>query len=112
MEYSQMIKDTIIGNDVVLFMKGTKDEPRCGFSARAVNILKYLNVPFKDVNLLEDHPNIVFTLRDLYGWPTSPQLYIRGQLIGGSDIMMEMYESGELQGLLGISTDRFKAEAG
>ena len=102
MKYAQMIKDTIKNNEVVLFMKGTAQHPLGGFSARAVNILNQLRVIFLDVNIIEDHPTIALELCDLYGWPTSPQLFIRGKLIGGSDIMAELYQSGELQKLLKI----------
>ncbi len=102
MKYAQIIKDTITNNEVVLFMKGTTQQPLCGFSARAVNILNQLRVIFLDVNIMEDHPTIALELRDLYGWPTSPQLFVRGKLIGGSDIIAELYQSGELQKLLKI----------
>ncbi len=100
MKYDQMIKDTIENNDVVLFMKGTAQRPLCGFSARAVNLLNSLHTVYLDVNILEDHPAIALELRELYGWPTSPQLFIQGKLIGGGDIMMELYKTGELKKLL------------
>lgn len=100
MKYARMIKDTVENNEMVLFMKGTAQQPLCGFSARAVNILNQLRVIFLDVNIMEDHPTIALELRELYGWPTSPQLFVRGKLIGGSDIMAEMYQTGELQKLL------------
>lgn len=86
-------------NPVVLFMKGTANMPMCGFSARATAILQDLNVSFKDVNVLEDQ-EIREGIKVYGNWPTIPQLYIKKQLVGGSDIMMEMYEAGELQDLL------------
>jgi len=93
------IENILNQHKVVLFMKGTADSPMCGFSARATSILQDLEVPFHDVNVLEDQ-----SIREgikVYGnWPTIPQLYINKQLVGGSDIMLEMYQSGELQNLL------------
>lgn len=76
-------------------MKGTADGPMCGFSARACAILQQLNVPFHDVNILQDD-NLRMALKEYSNWPTFPQLYVSGQLIGGADIMVEMYQSGEL----------------
>jgi monothiol glutaredoxin len=101
-KYEKLIKDTINNNKVALFMKGTPEMPQCGFSARVVAILEDLNVPFAYVNIYDDHPTILSELREMYGWPTSPQLYIDGELIGGCDITMELYESGELQEKLGL----------
>lgn len=92
----QTIQDTIDQNRVVLFMKGTKNFPQCGFSARAVEILKRCGVDFKDVNVLTD-PNIRQGIKDFSQWPTIPQVYIDGKFVGGSDILLEMYNSGELQ---------------
>lgn len=86
-------------NKVVLFMKGTASFPMCGFSGRATAILQDLGVQFKDINVLED-TEIRDGIKAYGNWPTIPQLYINKQLVGGSDIMMEMYESGELQELL------------
>lgn len=86
-------------NQVVLFMKGTASSPQCGFSARATAILQDLGVAFKDVNVLEDD-EIREGIKSYGNWPTIPQLYIKKQLVGGSDIMMEMYQAGELQALL------------
>lgn len=92
--------DTLLGqNKVVLFMKGTQQFPMCGFSARACSILQDLGVPFVDVNVLEDE-EIRQGIKEYGNWPTIPQLYIKKQLIGGSDIMMEMYQSGELEEIL------------
>lgn len=103
-DYKTLIKDTVEKNRVALFMKGTPDMPRCGFSAQLSSILDELEVPFQSVDILEDHPNILYQLKELYGWPTSPQLFIEGKLIGGCDIATEMYESGELQKKLGIES--------
>lgn len=86
-------------NKVVLFMKGTQSFPMCGFSARATNILQDLGVQFQDVNVLEDE-EIRNGIKEYGNWPTIPQLYINKKLVGGSDIMMEMYQSGELADLL------------
>jgi monothiol glutaredoxin len=90
------IESYLNSSDVVLFMKGTADFPMCGFSARAIAILKELNVPFETVNVLED-AEIREGIKAYGNWPTIPQLYIKKELIGGSDIMMEMYQAGELQ---------------
>jgi monothiol glutaredoxin len=90
----------IVGrNDVVLFMKGTALFPQCGFSSRAVAILDHLGVGFETVDVLQD-PEIRQGIKDYSDWPTVPQLYVKGEFVGGSDIMMEMYEAGELQQLL------------
>lgn len=101
-DHTQLIKDTIEKNHVAVFMKGTPDMPQCGFSARVVAILEDLDVKYQSVNIFDDHPAILHQLKDMHGWPTSPQVYIDGELIGGCDITMEMYESGELQEKLGI----------
>ena len=90
----------IVGdNDVVLFMKGTALFPQCGFSSRAVAILDHLGVQFDTVDVLQD-PEIRQGIKDYSDWPTVPQLYVKGEFVGGSDIMMEMFEAGELQTLL------------
>ena len=95
------IQEAITGNEVILFMKGTPDAPACGFSARAASALQALEVPFSAVDILPD-PRIRQELSELSKWPTIPQLFVRGELIGGSDIIVEMYESGELAGVLGV----------
>jgi monothiol glutaredoxin len=95
----QTIKETIETNRVVLFMKGTRTFPQCGFSARAVEILKKCGAEFKDVNVLAD-PAIRQGIKEFSSWPTIPQVYVDGKFIGGSDILMEMYASGDLQKLL------------
>ncbi|HVY49771.1 MAG TPA: Grx4 family monothiol glutaredoxin [Minicystis sp.] len=93
------IQETVGANRVVLFMKGTKNFPQCGFSARAVEILKRCGADFKDVNVLTD-PSIRQGIKEFSNWPTIPQVYIDGKFVGGSDILMEMFQSGELQKLL------------
>jgi monothiol glutaredoxin len=94
------ISDIVSKNDVVLFMKGTPLFPQCGFSSRAIAILDRLGSPYETVDVLQD-PEIRAGIKDYSDWPTIPQLYVRGEFVGGSDIMMEMFESGELQELLG-----------
>ena len=93
------IADIVGKNDVVLFMKGTALFPQCGFSSRAVAILGRLGVTYETVDVLQD-PEIRQGIKDYSDWPTVPQLYVRGEFVGGSDIMMEMFENGELQQLL------------
>jgi monothiol glutaredoxin len=87
-------------DDIVLFMKGTALFPQCGFSSRAVAILEHLGAPFETVDVLQD-PEIRQGIKEYSDWPTVPQLYVKGEFVGGSDIMMEMFESGELQQLVG-----------
>jgi monothiol glutaredoxin len=92
--------DTLVKqSDVVLFMKGTALFPQCGFSSRAVAILDHLGVAFQTFDVLQD-PEIRQGIKDYSDWPTVPQLYVKGEFVGGSDIMMEMFEAGELQQLL------------
>jgi monothiol glutaredoxin len=93
------IQNTIDQNNIVLYMKGTKDFPQCGFSAVVVQILKNLNIDFLDVNVLSDM-NIRQAIKEFSDWPTIPQLYIKGEFIGGCDIVKEMFQSGELLNLL------------
>jgi monothiol glutaredoxin len=93
---NEKIKDIITKNDVVLFMKGTPEMPQCGFSMTVSNILKELKVKFSGVNVLAD-PEIRQGIKDFSNWPTVPQLYIKGEFIGGCDIVKEMYENGELK---------------
>ena len=102
-DVQQRIDQLVKGSDVLLFMKGNASFPMCGFSGRAIQILKACGVDPKNVttvNVLED-PEIRQGIKDYSQWPTIPQLYVKGEFIGGSDIMMEMYESGELQQMLG-----------
>ena len=96
MEIKEKIQNLINGNDVCLFMKGTPDSPQCGFSMAVSNVLKHLNVKFKGVNVLEDQ-NIRQGIKDFSDWPTIPQLYVKGEFIGGCDIVKEMFEKGELK---------------
>ncbi|HVL30465.1 MAG TPA: Grx4 family monothiol glutaredoxin [Sphingomicrobium sp.] len=96
----QRIDELVKSNAIVLFMKGTALFPQCGFSSRAVAILDHLGVPFETVDVLQDQ-EIRQGIKDYSDWPTVPQLYVRGEFVGGSDIMMEMFESGELQQLVG-----------
>ena len=93
------IAELVKANDVVLFMKGTALFPQCGFSSRAVAILDHLGVKYETVDVLQD-PEIRAGIKEYSDWPTVPQLYVKGEFVGGSDIMMEMFESGELQELL------------
>jgi monothiol glutaredoxin len=93
------IAEIVNSNDVVLFMKGTALFPQCGFSSRAVSILDHLGVGFETVDVLQD-PEIRNGIKAYSDWPTIPQLYVKGEFVGGSDIMMEMFEAGELQQLL------------
>ena len=93
------IEGLLNDNQVVLFMKGTQQFPMCGFSARATAILQDIGVQFKDVNVMDDDA-IRQGIKEYGNWPTIPQLYINKKLVGGSDIMMEMYEAGELQTLI------------
>ncbi|MEA3001656.1 MAG: monothiol glutaredoxin [Sphingomonadales bacterium] len=92
------LDEIVRASDVVLFMKGTELFPQCGFSSRAVAILNHLNVPFETVDVLQD-PEIRQGIKAYSDWPTIPQLYVKGEFVGGSDIMMEMFEAGELQKL-------------
>jgi monothiol glutaredoxin len=93
------IRDEIGTNDVVLFMKGTPVFPQCGFSAAVVQVLSHLGVKFKGVDVLQD-PSLRQGIKDFASWPTIPQLYVKGEFVGGCDIIREMFESGELQQLL------------
>jgi monothiol glutaredoxin len=96
MNAKEKIHQTVTENPVVLYMKGTRQFPQCGFSAKAAQILKACGVSFVDVNVLAD-PEVVPALKDYADWPTIPVLYIKGEFIGGCDIMTEMYQAGELQ---------------
>ena len=98
-DVKQRIEALVKGHEVVLFMKGSALFPQCGFSSRAVAILDHLGVPFETVDVLQDQ-EIRSSIKEYYDWPTIPQLYVKGEFVGGSDIMMEMFESGELQQLV------------
>jgi monothiol glutaredoxin len=94
------IDEIVKKNEIVLFMKGTSLFPQCGFSSRAIAILDRLGATYETVDVLQD-PDIRQGIKQYSDWPTVPQLYVKGEFVGGSDIMMEMYENGELQELLG-----------
>lgn len=102
---SVRIDEIVKSNEVVLFMKGTALFPQCGFSSRAIAILDHLNVPYETVDVLQDQ-DIRNGIKAYSDWPTIPQLYVRGEFVGGSDIMMEMFESGELQQLVTASASQ------
>jgi monothiol glutaredoxin len=93
------IRKQISNNDVVLFMKGTKNFPQCGFSGQVAQILQYLGVDYQDVNVLEDM-SIREGIKSFSEWPTIPQLYVKGEFVGGCDIIREMFQAGELQEML------------
>ena len=99
MDTLERIREQIANNPIILYMKGTPEKPQCGFSAKAVKLLQACVDRFESVNILEN-PEIRLTLPEYANWPTFPQLYINGELIGGSDIMAELYEKGELQALI------------
>lgn len=102
------IRDTVTKNDVVLYMKGTKMMPQCGFSSRVAGVLNYMGVEFVDVNVLAD-PDVRQGIKDFSDWPTIPQLYVKGEFVGGCDIVTEMTLSGELDALFdakGVAYDK------
>ena len=99
MTLKEQIVNDIENTPIMLYMKGTKEQPMCGFSAKVVNILNRHSVVFQDVNILED-PEIRIKLSEYSNWPTIPQLFVKGELIGGCDIVMEMEGKGELSGVL------------
>ncbi len=98
-DVKQRIDALVVKSDVVLFMKGSALFPQCGFSSRAIAILDHLGVPYETVDVLADQ-DIRNGIKDYSDWPTIPQLYVKGEFVGGSDIMMEMFESGELKTLV------------
>jgi monothiol glutaredoxin len=99
MSINQFIDNEVKGNDVVLFMKGTPQFPMCGFSGQVVQILDYLGVPYKGLNVLEND-DLRGGIKGYSNWPTIPQLYVKGEFVGGCDIIREMFQAGELQSLL------------
>ena len=106
------IKKTVTDNDVVLFMKGTKSMPQCGFSSRVAGVLNFMGVEYQDVNVLEDE-NVRQGIKDYSDWPTIPQLYVKGEFVGGCDIITEMTLSGELDQLFdakGVAYNKDAAE--
>jgi len=109
---ASQIKEQITENDVVLFMKGTKEMPQCGFSSRVAGVLNYMGVNYSDVNVLADE-NLRQGIKDFSDWPTIPQLYVKGEFVGGCDIITEMMLSGELDTLLednGVAFDKDAAD--
>ena len=102
MELKEKIINDIKNNSIILFMKGTKEMPMCGFSNQVVQILSHYDVKFKDINILED-PLIRVKLSEQSGWPTIPQLFVKGKLIGGADIAMELHQKGELLDILDVN---------
>ena len=112
MSATDQIKDTIEKNDVVLYMKGTKTMPQCGFSSRVAGVLNFMGVDYADVNVLADEA-IRQGIKDFSDWPTIPQLYVKGEFVGGCDIVTEMTLSGELDQLFdqkGVGYDKTAAE--
>ena len=105
MELEQQIKDDIENNPIILYMKGTKEMPMCGFSNSVVQVLNHYGVDYKDINILED-PNIRVKLSEHSGWPTIPQLYVKGELIGGADITIELHQNGQLLDILDKATEK------
>ena len=101
MNLEDQIKHDINTNRIILFLKGTKSMPMCGFSSTVVNILNAYEIEYKDVNVLED-PNIRIKLSEYSNWPTIPQLFVNGELIGGCDITVELFQNGELKKIIGL----------
>ncbi|MFZ0100281.1 MAG: Grx4 family monothiol glutaredoxin [Gemmobacter sp.] len=110
MSAQDQIRETVTTNDVVLFMKGTKMMPQCGFSSRVAGILNYMGIEYADVNVLAD-ADIRQGIKDYSDWPTIPQLYVKGEFVGGCDIVTEMTLSGELDQLLEKSGIAYNKEA-
>ena len=109
---ASQIKETVSSNDVVLYMKGTKSMPQCGFSSRVAGVLNYMGVDFQDVNVLADD-TLRQGIKDYSDWPTVPQLYVKGEFVGGCDIITEMTLSGELDTLFeqnGVTYDKDAAD--
>jgi monothiol glutaredoxin len=112
MTAQDQIKETVSSNDVVLFMKGTKSMPQCGFSSRVAGVLNFMGVDFNDVNVLADE-EMRQGIKDYSDWPTIPQLYVKGEFVGGCDIITEMTLSGELDTLFadnGVTFDKDAAD--
>ena len=107
METNEQIKKLISENDTCLFLKGTPDAPQCGFSMALINMFKILEVKYKGINVLEN-PSLREGIKEFSDWPTIPQLYIKSEFIGGSDIVKEMYENGELKKILEDKKINFK----
>jgi monothiol glutaredoxin len=111
MAIDQFIANEVKSNDVVLFMKGTPQFPMCGFSGQVVQILDYLGVPYKGLNVLEND-ELRQGVKEFSNWPTIPQLYVKGEFVGGCDIIREMFQAGELAGLLKDKGVAVKEQAG
>jgi len=105
MDLKQQIIDDIGDNPIILYMKGTKEMPMCGFSNSVVQVLNHYGVEYKDINILED-PNIRVKLSEHSGWPTIPQLFVKGELIGGADITIELHQNGQLLDILDKATEK------
>jgi|TARA_B100001013_G_scaffold9950_1_gene6030 monothiol glutaredoxin len=105
MDLKQQIIDDIGDNSIILYMKGTKEMPMCGFSNSVVQVLNHYGVDYKDINILED-PNIRVKLSEHSGWPTIPQLFVKGELIGGADITIELHQNGQLLDILDKATEK------
>ncbi|WP_108814951.1 Grx4 family monothiol glutaredoxin [Loktanella sp. Alg231-35] len=110
MTAQDQIKETVASNDVVLFMKGTKSMPQCGFSSRVAGVLNFMGVEFNDVNVLADE-QLRQGIKDYSDWPTIPQLYVKGEFVGGCDIITEMTLSGELDTLFSENDVAFDKDA-
>ncbi len=110
MSVQDTIRETVTSNDVVLFMKGTKEMPQCGFSSRVAGVLTFMGVEYKDVNVLADD-EIRQGIKEFSDWPTIPQLYVKGEFVGGSDIVTEMTLSGELDQLFETQGVTYSKEA-
>ena len=102
MNFKEEFKKIIDENAIVLFLKGTKDMPQCGFSKTVVNLLNHYGVEFQDINILEN-PDMKVALSELSGWPTFPQLFVKGKLLGGCDIVVDMHENGQLLDALDVN---------
>ena len=109
-DVTTLIDQTVKSNDVVLYMKGTKEMPQCGFSSRVAGVLNFMGVEFTDINVLAD-PDIRQGIKDYADWPTIPQLYVKGEFVGGSDIVTEMTLSGELDQLFDAKGIAYSKEA-
>ena len=105
MVLKQQIIDDIGDNSIILYMKGTKEMPMCGFSNSVVQVLNHYGLDYKDINILED-PNIRVKLSEHSGWPTIPQLFVKGELIGGADITIELHQNGQLLDILDKATGK------
>ena len=110
MGIEQFIANEVKGNDVVVFMKGTPQFPQCGFSGQVIQILDYLQVPYKGINVLESG-ELREGIKQYSQWPTIPQLYVKGEFVGGCDIVREMYQTGELQEMLKTKGVSFNEQA-